>query len=81
MVLDDKGITKDGTNGSEGYKSMKDAIDEAVNQVKPNTFYDIDHSSKTVNLLFAREFDVRLVKEQNKPESKYELVFEEITTS
>tara|TARA_Y100000296_G_scaffold8181_1_gene9701 strand:- start:281 stop:2647 length:2367 start_codon:yes stop_codon:yes gene_type:complete len=73
---------------SEGYQSMKDAIEEAVNQAKPNTFYDIDsvsadgtHTSKSVNLLHAREFDVRMGKDQNKPESKYELVFEEIVTS
>ncbi|KKL04055.1 hypothetical protein LCGC14_2619900, partial [marine sediment metagenome] len=80
VKLGDNIIPRTG-NVSESYKSMKDAIDEAVNQAKPNTFYDIDGSSKTVNLLYAREFDVELVQEQNKPTSKYELLWEEVKTS
>ena len=66
---------------SESYQSMKNAIDEAVNQVKPNTFYGIDGAAISVNLLGAREFDVELVSGQNKPTSRYELLFEEIITS
>ena len=66
---------------SESYQSMKNAIDEAVNQVKPNTFYGIDGAAISVNLLGAREFDVELVSGQNQPTSKYELLFEEIITS
>ena len=66
---------------------MKEALDEAYDKVWPNTFYDIDstnaqgtQTAKYCNLLYAREYEVVLI-EGEQPESKYELLFEEVTLS
>ena len=69
------------------YTAMKEALDEAYDKVWPNTFYDIDstnaqgtQTAKYCNLLYAREYEVVLI-EGEQPESKYELLFEEVTLS
>ena len=82
--LADIHITRNGTQGSETYDSMKAAIDEAVNKAWPNTFYDIDSKGSTakyVSVLRAREYDVKLKEGEKSPESLYELLLQEITLS
>ncbi len=73
----DNVITKNGTQGSESEKSMREAIEEAADKVWPNTIYDIDGTEKTVAMLATRKHNVKLIKDKN-PEYVYELIMEEI---
>ncbi|KKN73884.1 hypothetical protein LCGC14_0396860 [marine sediment metagenome] len=88
VKLGDNIPTKNGTQPSENYQSMKDCIVEAYDQVEHNKFYDIDSVNATgsrtvkwVNVLYAREIDLKFTQGKLKPDSKYELLLEEITTS
>ncbi|KKN56928.1 hypothetical protein LCGC14_0567200 [marine sediment metagenome] len=84
VKLADEHKTRDGSEESETYTSMKDAIEEAINKVWPNTFYDIDSKGSTkkyVACISAMERNVKWTEGQKSPESLYDLLLEEITLS